>query len=198
MSDDILKHHRVPHIPALRVDPGLAGARFPQACSMTQCSGACCRDGVWADPIEQDRILQHAETIQRAMDDAQEKNPARWFDLEDPDDPDFPSGRAVGTTTVNGGCVFLNSEKRCVLQIVANEETGVLKPFYCFAFPITIDNGTLCLDDGRDACCTASAGGSRTVLDLCPDELTHVLGQEGLDELRKKLFRQTEGKSGAR
>jgi hypothetical protein len=188
MSDDIQKQHRVPHIPRLRVDPDIADVRFPEACSMTKCSGVCCRKGVWMDPLDQARILQHVDAIQRVMDANQEKRPELWFYGEKPSDPDFPSGRAVGTAATKDGCVFLNSEKRCVLQLASTGATGNLKPFFCVAFPITIDSGTLCVDEGRDpACCVEDSDGPKNVLDLCSFELNYVLGPEGFAEFSKRF-----------
>ncbi|HEX5000226.1 MAG TPA: DUF3109 family protein [Terriglobia bacterium] len=188
MSDDIQRRHQMPHIKDLRVDPEIARARFPASCSMTKCSGVCCRYGVWMDPTEQDRILQHVGLIQGAMEAHMEKDPALWFEDEKPDDPDFPSGRAVGTAASDTGCVFLNTAGQCVLQIASTAETGSLKPFYCFAFPITVDNGLLGLTEGKDpACCIDNDDGPQNILDVCGGELAYVLGPEGLEEFRRKF-----------
>lgn len=127
------------------------------------------------------------------MDAAQEHDPARWFDPEPSADSDFPSGRAFGTAVSNGGCVFLRSDRRCALQAASDAHTGRLKPIFCWAFPVTIVNGLLCLDDPRDApCCTPSATGGKTALELCGDELTVLLGAEGLEELRIHAEKETE------
>ena len=187
MSGLTLRQHTLRHIRDLKVDPEVLGARFDRGCAMSHCTGRCCATGVWADAAEHGAILRHAELIQRHMDETQTRDPARWFDPEPWDHPDFPSGRALGTAVANGGCVFLRADRRCVLQQASPAQTGALKPFFCYAFPLTIWEGTLCLDDPQDAaCCTPAAAGSMTVLELCAEELEHVLGAEGVAELRNR------------
>lgn len=185
MSDIVLRDHTLTHLPGLTVEPEMLTARFASGCSMTHCTGRCCVYGVYVDTLEHQVILDHAATIQAQMDAAQEKDPTRWFDPQPIDDPDFPSGRAFGTAEVNGGCVFLNGRKRCVLQQASTADTGNLKPFFCIAYPVTIYKGELCLDDPNAAdCCTPDPGGQQTVFDLCAHELHHVLGARGVRELR--------------
>jgi len=159
---------------------------------MTRCAGRCCAHGVYVALTEREAILDNVAAIQAQMDASQAKDPALWFDPEPIEDADFPSGRAVGTAEVNGGCVFLNDAGRCVLQKASTAQTGNLKPFFCIAFPVTIDKGMLCLDDPRAVeCCTPDPNGHRTVVDLCGHELDHVLGTEGADELRHYFHRDS-------
>ena len=185
MSDFTLRRHRLRHLGALKVTPEIFQSTFGKNCSMNSCSGSCCAGGVWVDLLERDRIVAQAARIQEHMEPTQEKDPARWFDSERLKSGDFPSGEAEGTEVYNDACVFLDSSKRCVLQKASDATTGQLKPFYCFAFPITIEEGELQLDEGKDSrCCLIEAGGVRSVLDLCEEELRHVLGDEGLQEFR--------------
>jgi hypothetical protein len=63
-----------------------------------------------------------------------------------------------------------------------------LKPFFCIAFPVTVVEGTLTLDD-RDfragqPCCESTEKGPLTVFDTCGMELKHVLGAAGMSRLR--------------
>jgi hypothetical protein len=62
-----------------------------------------------------------------------------------------------------------------------------LKPFYCFAYPITVESGVLAVDDpdftNRTDCCSMIPGGSKSVIDVCRFELEFVLGEDGLEEL---------------
>lgn len=192
MSEITLRRHAIRHIPDLKVDPEVLTARFPRDCSMKGCTGRCCETGIWADSAEHDAILKHAALIQTHMDPSQERSPERWFDAEPWDHPDFPSGRAIGTAVANGGCVFLAADGRCVLQKASDARTGNLKPFFCFAFPLTISDGTLCLDEARDAaCCTPAPNGSLSVFELCAEELEYVLGANGVNELRARASRVT-------
>lgn len=185
----VIRMHRLSHLPELKVDPTLLALRFPAGCTTRLCDATCCQDGVWVDPLERSRILAHVDTIQRVMDPGQERDPARWFDDEERIDSDFPSGRAVGTSVHSGGCVFLDRRRRCVLQTAAPG----LKPFFCAAFPITLDHGTLTFDSPAAGacpqCCMASPEGTGTILDAWPEELEHVLGADGVAELRRHADR---------
>jgi hypothetical protein len=182
MSDIVLRRHRL-HIRELKVNKDLLQARFPHDCSMTRCTAKCCGSGVWMDLAEHRQIVQHAALIQTHMSAPQEKDPARWFE-DEWEHEDFPSGHAIGTAVHNDACVFLGPDRRCVLQKASSEATGNLKPFYCVAFPITVDEGELRLDEPKDpACCTPVSGGPLTVFDVCGDELKYVLGEAGVSEL---------------
>jgi len=138
---------------------------------------------------EQDRILENADVIRRLMDETQDRDPANWF--ENPfQDADFPSGTAITTRLHNGGCVFLNQEGRCVLQI-AESEVGDLKPFFCRAYPLCIHTGTLTIDDENCPeelqCCGVVGHGTLTIFDVCAFELEYVLGKDGVTELRQLI-----------
>ena len=121
------------------------------------------------------------------MDPSQERDPGRWFDSHAWDHADFPSGRALGTAVVNGACVFLGADRRCVLQKASSRETGNLKPFFCATFPLAICEGTLCFDEGEDAkCCMPSPDGRISLFELCARELETILGVNGVTELRDR------------
>jgi hypothetical protein len=173
----------------LAVDRALFDARFSEACSMSSCDAGCCRDGVLVDLEHRDVILAHADLVKRHMSPDQERDPDRWFEREIADDPDFPSGKAVGTEAP-AGCVFLNDERRCVLHVADDAEDlpVTLKPFFCRLFPLAICDGHLMLDEPvageRTACCSATSGGEQTVFDVCRAELEMVLGKDGVEELR--------------
>ena len=176
------------HHVRLRVDPDLLRARFAAGCDTRRCTAACCRSGVWLDPRESARVLAHADAVRAAMDPDQPRDPRRWFSVRTIADADFPSGRAVHTRVRNGRCVFLNRAGLCVLQKAAAGKGLRLKPFFCAAFPVTVDHGVLTLDEDHCAerpCCATTAGGPRTVFDTCRLELRHVLGAAGVRRLRR-------------
>lgn len=187
----LLHHHKVSHISELKVDPSIFEATFSAGCSMANCNATCCKQGVMVDLVEREKILTHASLIQRYMEPHMEKNPDVWFDTEEEQDLDFPSGRAVGTQTRDYGCVFLDSAGRCVLQKAAAAEgmsKFALKPFFCFAFPITIERGVVMVDDPefttRPECCSTVRSGTQPALDVCVEELEFVLGKAGFGELQ--------------
>lgn len=194
MSNDfpILRQHRLNHIPELRVGEGILNKKFASGCSMTSCNATCCQGGVNADIAERDAILRHKDLIIRHMEPQQEHNPDAWFDGEVVLDPDYPSGRAEGTSVVDDGCVFLDRSGRCVLQKAAMAEKlpkFFLKPFYCVAFPITIEGGVLETDEpdytDRPHCCSVVESGHLAPVDVCHEELEFMLGSDGLEELRR-------------
>ena len=163
-------------------------------CSMNNCTANCCRYGVWVDVAERDKILVHTELIQRHMEPHQEKNPVNWFEPREIIDSDFPSGRMTGTQVRDTGCVFLDSHGRCVLQKAATEEglgKFFLKPFFCVAYPITIENGVLMVDDeefpDNSQCCSPVPNGELNVFDICAEELEFTLGAEGFSEFRQNV-----------
>jgi hypothetical protein len=187
-ADDVVTPTRLPNLPALRVAPALLEERFAAGCDTGRCVGRCCRSGVWLDPQERDRVLAHADRVRQAMDPGQPRDARRWFSRRVAVDPDFPSGTAVHTRVRDGRCVFLNGAGRCVLQ-KASSAAVQLKPFFCIAFPVTVVEGTLTLDD-RDfragqPCCESTEKGPLTVFDTCGIELRHVLGAAGVARLRR-------------
>ena len=142
------------------------------------------------DVGERENILRHADVVRRHMEPTQEQDTEKWFDLEVDVDTDYPSGIGVGTQATDRGCVFLKSDGRCVLQTAAEEERmpkHALKPFFCFAFPVTIDAGILTIDEpdltNRPECCSMIPGGSSSVLEVCAEEFEFVLGAEGMKSL---------------
>jgi Fe-S-cluster containining protein len=186
----------------LRVDPWLLRARFGAGCDTSRCNAACCRTGVWLDVVERDRVLAHAERVRRVMSRGQPRDTRRWFSRRVTTDPDFPSGRAVHTRVLNGGCVFLDGDRRCVLQKASAAGGPRLKPFFCTAFPVTIDRGVLTLEDrdhrSRRECCASERDGRLTVFDVCRRELRHALGAAGLASLRKTAAAPASARSGRR
>lgn len=186
-----LRSDRLPHLTELRVDPVLFEHGFARQCGTRHCSASCCEVGVWVDTGHRDLILAHAARVQRAMDPDQEHDPTRWFGEAEMDDADFPSGRAVDTVVLNGGCVFLNGAGRCVLQMASlGEESRELdlKPFFCAAFPLVVADGVVTIEDefpNHPQCCSPSPSGELTGLEAFGPELRYVVGESGVDELRR-------------
>ena len=186
-----LRRHHLSHLADLAIDDTIFDTRYAPGAATRHCDGMCCQSGVKVDVAQRDQILAHADPIRRAMDPGQDKDAASWFEETELLDSDFPSGRCVGTSVRGDGCVFLDSARRCVLQSVtiAVARPGFdLKPFFCSAFPVTITAGALWIDemclDAPARCCRPTPGSASGVLDVCEAELRHMLGSEGLEELR--------------
>ena len=148
------------------------------------CTSLCCRHGVYLDPTDRDRILAHADTVVKYMDETQLKDKCKWFDNSEEEDRDFPSGVCVSTQTHNDRCVFLDSKGRCALQVTEKQEEMKrfsLKPYYCVLFPIVKVDGVIEYDDfcsGEAPCCTAVKDGCTKMVESCYIELEHALGAE--------------------
>ena len=164
---------------------GFAGGQSP--CT---CTSACCSGGVYADVTERDAILAHSTMIARYMDDTQVRDPEQWFEQTASDDPDFASGRCVGTEVVNEKCAFLDRSGRCSIQVASTAEgmhKWALKPLYCILYPIEISDHTVGFDDmlqDEHQCCTVQAPFDVPLFEGCREELIHLLGEEGFARLR--------------
>jgi hypothetical protein len=196
LSLKILKKHNLGHISELRIDPEILLQRFSPGCSMCHCNGICCAEGVLLDLKDKERILVHADLIKQYLEPQQENDVHKSFDHNIEYDIDFPSGRCDGTAVRDGGCVFLDSKGLCTLQKTALAEgmnKFALKPFYCVAFPLVIDEHVLTMDDpdftNRSQCCSIVPDGLITVLDVCREEFEYILGAEGLEEI-EKVFKE--------
>lgn len=171
------------------IDPVLFEKGFSRGCGPYQCQTTCCSSGVYLDPAERDVIIQHKEEIKLKMDETQTTNDSVWFDNIRVDDQDFPSGYAVGTEVHNDKCVFLGKDGRCSVQLVSAEKYNdpwKIKPFYCIAFPISLDTGVLTFDDyqqDKAQCCSIVSDTDSTLVDSCKAELEFVLGKDGYEKL---------------
>jgi Fe-S-cluster containining protein len=187
-QDVLLRDHDLDHLPELWLGIELLTTRFARSCSTSACSARCCRAGVLVDISHRDRVLEEAAVVVQYMEESQVRDPSRWFEAEDEPDTDFPSGRAVNTSVVNDTCVFLDSQRRCVLHLAEATSPG-LKPFVCRAYPITITNARLTLEADwcpeETQCCGPVDGGELTMFDFCEPELVHMLGSAGMAELRR-------------
>jgi len=164
-----------------------------------KCSAACCLGGVFVDVSERERILSHRETIVKYMDESQPLDISQWFEQEVHNDSDFPSGRCVGTAEYNSKCAFLDKENRCSLQVTSTAEgMGVwsLKPFFCVLYPVEITDKTIRFDDllqGETPCCSVSGDFHVPLFEVCREELIHVLGYDGFEQMREHYRSLQEG-----
>jgi len=186
------------HISKLKVDPELFKQRFSPGCSMCNCNGDCCSDGVLIDIKEKELILANAGLIQTYLEPQQEKDPGKWFDNVIEYDMDFPSGQIDGTAVYGGGCIFRDSKGLCTLQKVSMAEGNHkfdLKPFFCIAFPLTIEGHVLTLHEAdftnRTQCCSMVPDGPLSALDVCREEFEYILGTEGLKEIEGLFQKET-------
>ncbi len=158
---------------------------FPRGGGPCSCSSVCCEGGVFVDLQEREVILAHRDLITRHMDQTQTADPSRWFETEAADDPDFPSGRCVGTQVINDKCAFLDGQGRCSLQKAAVAEgmhKWSIKPLFCVLYPIEISDGIVSFDEmlqNEESCCTIGTSFEIPLFEACREELVHIVGDEG-------------------
>ena len=142
---------------------------------------ACCQYGCDVDLFERDAILRRADQIRSVL--GPEAANAPWFDESDPEhDPDVPSGTVVRTQTLNDGCIFLAHDRRgCAIHRAAVEQGWDLrgtKPSICRLFPLSYEEGTICVsDDYLDYSC-AYEPNAPTLYRVARETLADVFGAE--------------------
>jgi hypothetical protein len=178
-------------INGVRIDPGILCKDAVRRCGDIQCVAACCTDGVWLRTDEPCRILQWANAI-KAFLPSDRHDESKWFEqgnnemgtaaVEDP--------RRPGETC----CLFLHPDRRCILQIVSQENNlgwPGLKPYYCAIYPLYTENDTLLMDhitphNIRGAMCRHDAPPEQLIYKLFREEAALVLGEDGYKELCEK------------
>jgi len=164
---------------------------FPSEGGPCACSSVCCEEGVYADIADREKILSHKEMIKKYMDETQTRDETRWFEEQEREDADFPSGRCVGTEAYNGKCVFLDRFGRCSLQVAATSEgmqKWALKPFFCVLYPIEVTRKVVSFDDmlqDEQSCCSIGHRFDVPLFEACREELTYLVGEEGFRRLEE-------------
>lgn len=175
-------------INGMYIDPAIFTQPFVKSCDVCTCSGECCYYGVYTDKSEHEIIMSAKDKVISHMDDSQNKDPEEWFEAPE-EDIDFESGIAVGTEVYNGKCVFLDKQGFCTLQKMAMDEGEYkwkYKPLYCILFPLVIFEGALTFDDEhleRMHYCNKSENQVSTIFECTKNELRHLLGEDGFQEL---------------
>lgn len=199
--DDIPAERIAPiTVNGLKVDELIFTQGFVKYCNIDRCAGGCCHSGVYADVKEYETILRNANEIAKHMDETQNTDRSTWFDGEYIDDPDFVSGKAIGTNIherdggISGfteGCVFLDKRHFCSIQVAAAEHglhRWAWKPIYCILFPITVVEGVITYDDSHSEdlnYCGPNGRGNyvHSVFEAMQEELLHFLGNEEFAKL---------------
>ena len=175
----------------LSISEDLFHTGFPAGHSPCSCVTRCCKGGVYADVKERDVILEHREAIAAQMDETQNRDVNGWFDPEEVEDGDFPSGRCIGTQVFNDKCVMLDKHGRCAIQLAAVHaglDRWAWKPMYCILFPIEISDSVVGFDpmlQGEQPCCSTSTAFEVPLFRACKSELVHLLGSEGYETLEQ-------------
>jgi Fe-S-cluster containining protein len=110
---------------------------------------ACCQYGCDVDLAERDAIEARSSEIRALL--SPEIREVPWFDLEEEEDPDYPSGRVVRTTVYSDGCIFLSHDGRgCAIHRAAIEgdwDLRGVKPAICRLFPLSYESDAIVIAD---------------------------------------------------
>lgn len=117
---------------------------------------ACCQYGVDVDSTERDAIIARRQEIADLLVPEVARHP--WFTGPVTEDPDFPSGRYVRTSTHDDGCIFLAHDGRgCAIHraaIAGGWDIRGVKPHVCRLFPLSYESDAIVLsDDYTDYSC---------------------------------------------
>jgi hypothetical protein len=173
------------------ISPELFTTGYPAGAGPCTCDASCCGRGAYVDLSERARILEHAALIKPHLDATQPHDESAWFEQEERVDPDYASGKCIGTAVHGDKCALLDGQGRCSLQVAANAagmHRWALKPLYCLLFPIEIANGVIRFDpykQGQRACCSVQSTFEVPLFEACRAELVHVLGEDGFESLRQ-------------
>ena len=164
----------------MKIDPYLFDAKFPDRCRLDLCRSRCCRFGVWVDIEEQKTILANQELFRPYLR-PEAKDPETWFGKTEKDQ-DCPSGLAVETQEIAGGCSFYNPDHGCVLQKGAAEaglHEWAIKPRFCIMFPLVVSGGELTVDeDMKSLWCMKEKNRTRPILDAVRKEMEFLFEEE--------------------
>lgn len=162
---------------------------FPTGGGPCTCSAVCCEGGVFVDLRERDAVLAHRELVAAEMDETQNRDPGAWFEREEHEDPDFPSGACVSTQVINDKCAFLDGAGRCVLQtaaIHAGMHPWAFKPLFCVLYPIEIAGGVVSFDSmlqNEQSCCSVTTEFALPLYQACREELVYLVGEDSYGEM---------------
>jgi hypothetical protein len=174
---------------AMKIDPLVFSARFPDRCRLELCGSRCCRFGVWADVAERDAIVASRDLFTPYLR-PEAADPESWFGATN-EDGDCPSGLAVETMAVKGYCAFFNPACGCVLQKAA-ADAGLhewhLKPRFCIMFPLVLLDGELTVDeDMKSLWCMREKNRTRPILHAVDREVRYLFGERVARSLGRKL-----------
>lgn len=160
LADETADHVPVEHPRFRWVDPTLFTKRLvadcmTHACEMIEAHGrrtkldACCQYGCDVDLHERAAILARADDVRALL--RPEVKDLPWFDTEEEEDADYPSGRVVRTTVHEDGCLFLAHDRRgCAIHRASIERgwdfRGV-KPAICRLFPVSYEADAIVVAD---------------------------------------------------
>jgi hypothetical protein len=174
-----------------KIDTAIFEQGFVAGCDLNICHGQCCHAGVYMDREFKKVILDHKDMVIAVMDEHQVKDTEEWFDEEEVEDGDFPSGYAIGSAVYkdkkgNEKCVFNDERNFCSLQVAAvsnGMHKWAIKPIYCIMYPVTVSEGIFTYDDDhsedlRYCGKSKTENFTQSAFDGTHEEIKYVMGEE--------------------
>ena len=171
---------------------------FMKCMECTFCGDQCCSYGADIDMLNVNRIMNHADELEKYSG----INRSLWFDDDEKStDHEYPGNDYTRTRYVEekDACIFLNKPGRgCMLHGFALSK-GIdyheLKPFFCTLFPVTFNEGVLCLPEEIEESSLACLGDGPTLYQGARDEIKYYFGENIVAELDEiELNRKSENK----
>ena len=145
---------------------------------------ACCQYGCDVDLAERAAIEQRAPQIRSLLRASVADQ--RWFELDEWEDADYPSGRVVRSEVAEGGCIFLAHDKRgCAIHRAAIEQGWdyrEAKPMICRLYPLSYEGELIMIAEEYAEYSCAFTGGP-TVYRAARDALRDAFGPELIVQL---------------
>jgi Fe-S-cluster containining protein len=139
---------------------------------------ACCQYGCDVDLGERAAIEARGAEIRALL--RPEVKDARWFEPDEEEDPDYPSGRVVRTEVHDGGCIFLAHDRRgCAIHRAALEggwDFRGVKPGICRLFPLSYEDDAIVIADEYPEYSCAHVDGP-TLYRITRDALADLFGE---------------------
>lgn len=178
-----LDHPRFRHVWASVFTQRLVADCMTHACQMVDQHAekldACCQYGCDVDLREREAILARAAQIRPLL--RAEVKDLPWFETEEEEDADYPSGRVVRTEVWKDGCLFLAHDLRgCAIHRASLEQgwdfRGV-KPAICRLFPLSYEEDMIVIADEYPEYSCAHVEGP-TLYRISRDTIADVFGEE--------------------
>lgn len=178
------------------VDDDVIGEEF--SCNLNACKGACCWEGDYGAPLENEEAVLLEEMQNKLLDYVDENN--RSLLEEEGGIKFYEDKKILGTNLVEGGaCIYLNTEgliSYCGVEKAWKD--GVIefrKPISCHLYPIRIEEdyntGFETLNYDRwDICSAACSKGKELnikVYEFAKDALIRKYGEEFYDQLDESV-----------
>ncbi len=158
-------------------------------CVNGTCSGACCKEGVYLNLYDAQRIVAHQDKIQPYL--AEPFDFSKW----DFSRPSYISTPVRHADTPHETCWFQMHNQRCAIHAYALDAKITLKdikPYFCLFFPLTLTDIDINVSEigvdpkAYDTCLVASET-EAWLYQQFEDDLRQAIGDEYYAEIKRRF-----------